>query len=234
MSSSGIPVVVTHDPEATKTISPLRESGINRSLLQMPPLSNSRPESGNDSSSQSNKRARFEGYARPASSGTLSWPSQPQDAVAETSGWRPFYSDANQVGMRLANGQYINSAYDPRYQQMSHHGQHPQSPPQVTRSGRGSLRLPSSSRPSVVGSSNLARASFPVSNRGKGSRKNTVCRSSIPAASSLRPLAAPAIQIAEIPRVGAAQHGVAMAVSRKTKRKLPLAQKTVLNTDTAQ
>lgn len=131
------------------------------------------------------------------------------------------------MGMRHAAGQYTNTAYDPRYQ-MGHCSQ-PYSPPQVTRSGRGRMGL---SRPSSAQTVSSPRSSFPVSNRGKGNRKNMVCRSSNAIAStnsSDRSSPVTTIGVAEIAGAGSVQQGVAMAVSRKTKRKLPIAQKTVLN-----
>jgi hypothetical protein len=142
--------------------------------------------------------------------------------------------------MRQMATQYSNSTYDPRFH-MRHVGaesvmRQPSqySPPQV-RSGRGSLRLPATSRaPTAQSPANTpaVHPSFPVSNRGKG-RKNSACRSAIPAANAAQstnvkdrssPVGTP-VTLAEAQRIGGAVHGVAVAVSRKTKRKLPLARK---------
>jgi hypothetical protein len=215
MRSSGIPTIVEQS-KGPKAVSPLRN---NRSMLEVPSLSTPRPQPDSTGSSQPNKRPRY------AIGG---WSSRPQDG-SDASGWGRFYSEAQQVGMRHVSRQYTDAAYDPRYQ-MGHTGQ-PYSPsPQVTRSGRGTRRMGLSRPASAQAAPSTAapRASFPVSNRGKGNRMNMVCRSSIPTAttpSSDRNSPVTAIGITEITRVGAVQQGVAMAVSRKTKRKLPLAQK---------
>jgi hypothetical protein len=212
MRSTAIPTIVEQN-KGPKAVSPLRN---NRSMLEVPSLSTPRPQPDSTGSSQPNKRARY------ALGG---WPSWPQDG-SDASGWGRFYSEAQQVGMRHVSNQYTSAAYDPRYQ-IGHTGQ-PYASPQVTRSGRGAGRMglspPASAR--AAPSTAAPRASFPISNRGKGSRMNMVCRSSIPTATTPdRNSPVTAIGRTEITRVGAVQQGVAMAVSRKTKRKLPLAQK---------
>jgi len=119
-------------------------------------------------------------------------------------------------------------------------------PPQV-RSGRGALRGIASatqqSRGSLVPSPSTIpsfRHGFPVSNRGKGSRKSAACRTVLPTSSFERKqetgsLSATSstnnansmvggISMDEAQRIGTlVKGGVAVAISRKTKRKLPMA-----------
>lgn len=218
MRSSVVPTDESQkEQQMPKTISPSRDESMGRSMLQVPSLSTIDTRDRDSSGSPTpNKRARHgEAYSP-------SWGSPSSD----TSGWGHFYSEASRIGMRHATGQNSSPAYDPRYQ--TSQTCQPYSPPQVTRSGRGALRLPSSSR-GPVKSTSSPRTSFPVSNRGKGSRKNMLCRPSISATKFVEASKPAMLGMGEIKCVGAAQHGVAMAVSRKTKRKLPFAQKTVLN-----
>eukprot|EP00980_Cylindrotheca_fusiformis_P000209 scaffold42_cov133-Cylindrotheca_fusiformis.AAC.6 len=211
MKPTRIPSVVEqyNDPN---TVSPHHN---NRSILEVPSLSTPRPGHGTAAPSQSNKRARY---------AIGEWSTRPQDGL-ETHGWGNFYTEAQQVGMRHAVGQYTNTAYDPRYQM----GCQPYSPPQVTRSGRGRLGISRTSSGQASPSPSAPLSSFPVSNRGKGNRKNMVCKSTIPTSSSTD-RSSPVAEFAMPDNAaGSVQSGVAIAVSRKTKRKLPLSQKTVLN-----
>lgn len=119
-------------------------------------------------------------------------------------------------------------------------------PPQV-RSGRGGLRGIASAtqqnRASMGPSPSTTpsfRHGFPVSNRGKGSRKSAVCRTALASSSveakqenmSSSALTSPGkansmvggINMKEAQRIGnSLKGGVAVAISRKTKRKLPSA-----------
>lgn len=209
-----------------------------RHPLQVPSLRPiSRSEAESDSSrTNPNKRARYdehieitkEGVKRKTSPGP--W-YRSIDPCTESAGWGAYYSD--HLGMRQMVGQYPSSNYDPRFHMaaapaLRHPGAY--GPPQV-RSGRGSLRLATSNRTNSSSSPSTTpsvRSSFPVSNRGKG-RKTPACRSSIPTGDAANagelksPVEAP-VSLAEAHRVGKAVHGVAVAVSRKTKRKLPLAR----------
>ena len=117
-------------------------------------------------------------------------------------------------------------------------------PPQV-RSGRGALRgmaaATQQNRATMVTSPSTTpsfRHGFPVSNRGKGSRKAALIRTQL--SSDSKSLSSPtrttpsksvvskkvAISLSEAQRIGkSVKGGVAVAISRKTKRKLPLARK---------
>lgn len=214
MRSNGIPNVIqeTKGSVSPKAISPLRNDP--RSMLEVPSLSASRPELENTMASYSNKRARYP---------LGGWVQRPQETV-DASGWGRFYSEAQQVGMRHTSGTYITNAYDPRFP-MTAHPATPYSPhPQVTRSGRGRMGM---NRPSASPTpcTPVSRAAFPVSNRGKGSRKNNVCRASLPS-----PVTVPAGRAS--PAISYGQRGVqstnpAEPVVRKNKRKLPIAQNAV-------
>lgn len=118
------------------------------------------------------------------------------------------------------------------------------SPPQV-RSGRGALRgiapVTQQQRGSATSSpcnTPSFRHGFPVSNRGKSRRKSTPCRPtpansgeanqeaspSTPMASAQHQEATSSVvSLSEAQRIGSSVQGVAVAISRKTKRKLPLA-----------
>lgn len=219
MRSSGIPNVIQQGKGTPKAVSPLRSSG-DRSMLEVPSLSASRPQLENTVATHSNKRARY------AIGG---WGQRPQETAAEASGWGRFYSEAQQVGMRHASGQYITNAYDPRYTMAHPPAAYVAPHPQVTRSGRGRMGMsrPSAS-PTPTGA--VARPAFPVSNRGKGRKTGGVCRSSLPS-----PVTVPAGRTSpvisyEAPKTATEQPAAATTAvsSRKNKRKLPLAQKTVM------
>ena len=137
-------------------------------------------------------------------------------------------------------GQYPMMSHDPRYP-FRHHNTEPvmrhppsqYSPPRV-RSGRGSLRLTTMNRgPSPATThGGVARASFPVSNRGKGrpSVNRPVILSSESTMNSDRRSPDAAIAAAA-EETGKSVQRVAVAISRKTKRKLPLARKTSSDAD---
>jgi len=121
-------------------------------------------------------------------------------------------------------------------------------PPQV-RSGRGALKLSTSAknRASTMSSqytTPVFRHGFPVSNRGKGPRKPAACRTPLvpPTTATIVAISCDSKQqeskqaINESPskphmsvtldqaqQIGNSVNGVAVAISRKTKRKLPLA-----------
>jgi len=206
MRSSGIPNVIQQGKGTVKAVSPLRNA---RSMLEVPSLSNSRPQLENPVAGHSNKRARY------ALGG---WGQRPQETV-DASGWGRFYSEAQQVGMRHATGQYITNAYDPRY--MAHPSAPYVSPhPQVTRSGRGRMGV---NRPSASPTPTaVARSAFPVSNRGKGRKAGGVCRTSLPSPVTVHAGRTSPVISYEAPKAETA------ASARKNKRKLPLAQKTVM------
>jgi len=140
----------------------------------------------------------------------------------------------------------------PRQQQQQQPYQY--SPPQV-RSGRGAFRGLASAttqhnnyRASAVSSPSTTpsfRHGFPVSNRGKGPRKPAACRNNtLVALTSVATVASDSKQqeskestsqtpskhnmsvtLSEAQRIGSSVQGVAVAISRKTKRKLPLASR---------
>ena len=113
-------------------------------------------------------------------------------------------------------------------------------PPQV-RSGRGAMRGVASAtqqnRAAAVTSPSTTPAyrGFPVSNRGKGTRKSASCRTSLAGDVKQENKGAPSsdakqqqsmmigVSLTEAQRIGTSVKGVAVAISRKTKRKLPLA-----------
>jgi hypothetical protein len=209
------------------------------------------------------KRARYDAQSsvdipkssvnRQTSPGPLNWPARPaqdssmlrgyrpEDTYSESAGWGPYYS--NNIGMRQMAGQYQGSNYDPRFhlrqvgaEPVMRHPQHPASYGPQVRSCRGSLRLPTSNRANSTSSPVTApaiRSSFPVSNRGKGPRRPSACRSAIPTGDVAKSAkigergfsAETSFSLGEAQRIGSAVHGVAVAVSRKTKRKLPLTRK---------
>merc|ERR1712032_671495 len=88
------------------------------------------------------------------------------------------------------------------------------------------------------------RNRFPVSNRGKGPRKPTSCRTTLVAPTSVAtaanvsdskqeiksesPKQRKSVTLNEAQRIGNAVNGIAVAVSRKTKRKLPLLTKEIV------
>ena len=226
-----------------------------RSILQVPSLmSRSEAESSSSKPNSPNKRARYDepsvqipktNIRRQSSPHPPGWPSamivnfRPEEAAyADAGSWGQYYTDPSHHGMRHI-GQYGHSpSYDPRYQ-YRHQGpesvsQQHYTPPRVqstrgrfSTTNRGATSSPTSGSPVSV----PQRPSFPVSNRGKGVRGRAVCRSSVPSG-SLSPAAttadrtSPSGSPTSSPQtVGGSYPGVAIAISRKTKRKLPLNRK---------
>eukprot|EP00536_Pseudo-nitzschia_multiseries_P001775 jgi/Psemu1/4061/gm1.4061_g len=145
---------------------------------------------------------------------------------------------------RAPNSDSMNMARQQQQVQPSY----PYTPPQV-RSGRGALRgiATQQNRPTSSPSPSTTptfRHGFPVSNRGKGRRKNAVCRTPVatpaeantagknPSSLELPAVTKPQqqqqlpqgmVSLTEAQRIGTSVQGVAVAISRKTKRKLPMA-----------
>jgi hypothetical protein len=248
---------VAHDDETAnmgrKTVSPGRVgagAAGDRSILQVPSLaSTDRPNAFQTITP--NKRARYEEQVtaggiptntiRRASPCPPGWPMRPMGFAAEENvyadpamGWGQYYPDSQHHGMRLM-GQYPPTVYDPRFH-FRHQGaesimrQPAQYNPPRVRSGRGSLRVVAVNR-GQTGSpqtTSVARSTFPVSNRGKGSRRPSACRAPVPAVDLSQTSAATTDRSSSL--VGTGHQGnsvqcVAVAISRKTKRKLPLARK---------
>lgn len=260
MRFTAVPADEDPNLKGPKTVSPcrVRIEGAPHSILQVPSLTlvnRAETEAEKANATLPNKRPRYDSQASPdlsaavaarrPSPGPLTWPMggyRPEDHYPEAAaGWGHYYPDsAAAIGARPLVGHYARSVYDPRFH-VRHIGaetgrqQPPQYPPPQVRSGRGSLRLAATTRTSAIsspGNTPAVRASFPVSNRGKGPRRPPACRP--PAASTeLSPsnntegnngrLKEAPVTLAEAQRIGG---GVAVAVSRKSKRKLPLARKT--------
>lgn len=228
--------LTTTETKRPKTVSPnrSRQGDSERSMLQVPSLASMETDSSKPH--QPNKRQRYE--TQSPSSGPLQWP------YSDSAMWGagpPFAGPESHhlYGMRAAAamvGQYANpSQYDPRLQ-LRRPGTPPEilrqtsqySPPQV-RSGRGAMRIAANRAASPIATP-IARQGFPVSNRGKGPRKTGACRPSLPSASSPAAESAPRemspknlpVDLNEAQRIGSAVQGVAFAISRKTKRKLPM------------
>lgn len=188
------------------------------------------------------KRARYEGSS--PIHGLMHWP-YGGDSPAVWGG--QFLSDAPQMySMRghIMGGQYTGPSYiaDPRLPMRRASTPEPQqySPPQV-RSGRGAMRITNRATTSPSTTPGV-RQGISVSNRGKGPRKPAACRSPLtspPAVDDVKTdeSASPAIAKeplsvqsvddvqTEAERVGSSVQGVAIAISRKTKRMLPMATK---------
>lgn len=204
-------------------------------MLQVPSLASL--EADLSKAHHSNKRPRYESQL--PSHGPLHWP---YNETPMWGGGQFGVQDRHHLyGMRAAvaiAGQYPSpSSYDPRIQ-LRRPGTPPDimrqtiqySPPQV-RSGRGAMRAGATRAASPMANP-IARQSFPVSNRGKGSLKPAACRPLLPTAASPSSEAATseqcspknvAVDLIEAQRIGSTVQGVAIAISRKTKRKLPLA-----------
>ena len=225
------------------------------SILQVPTLASHPVDALKPN--EANKRSRYEESMKPSETPTngmrsrspvppgTGWPARPmesfmicngyrtdENSYGETGAWGQYYSDPS-AGMRHM-GQFPQGTYDPRYP-FRHHGaesvmRQPSplqySPPRV-RSTRG--RAPGANRvaaPAPVTSAPM-RSSFPISNRGKGSRRPAASRPTVPADSNAgrdSPVLASIAASAE--QTGAKFQRVAVAISRKTKRALPLAKKT--------
>jgi len=258
---------LTDGDKLPKTVSPSRSRGgeTERSMLQVPMLASV----GTDSKMQAqppNKRPRYDEQAPP-----MHWPYSTNNSSVIWGGQHP--QDASHVhayGMRGITTAPMNNPYptngtyniDPRTQHCRGPptsenmprqipSQQQYNPPQV-RSGRGALRLATSAknRASVVSSPSATstfRNRFPVSNRGKGSRKPAACRTTIVAPSSVVTASnasdskqeikqavrkssrqRTSIALDEAQRIGNVVNGVALAVSHNTKRKLPLLKKEIV------
>jgi len=135
--------------------------------------------------------------------------------------------------MQLVRAPTSDSMTMPRQQQPFQYN-----PPQV-RSGRGALRgiAPATqhNRASRVSSPSTTppfRHGMTVSNRGKGSRKSAACRTALSSSGEAKQenkhfsttfSSEGGVSLSEAQRIGiAVKGGVAVAISRKTKRKLPL------------
>jgi hypothetical protein len=227
----------TTENKGPKTVSPnrSRQGDTERSMLQVPSLASL--ETDSSMPHQPNKRHRYD--TQSPSAGPLHWPysdSVMWGAGPSFGGPESYHMYAMRAGGVMA-GQYPNpSQYDPRLQ-LRRPGtppdiirqNNPYSPPQV-RSGRGAMRIAANRTASPI-TNPIARQGFPVSNRGKGPRKPGACRPSLPTASSPGAAAAPRevsspknlpLDLNEAQRIGSAVQGVAFAISRKAKRKLPL------------
>lgn len=254
--------VSSDSPKGPKTVSPGRVRGA-RLILQVPSLASPpgdapRPTEPNKRTryeepmkpSEASTNGRRSQSPVPPGTG---WPARPMESFmicngyrteespyGESSAWGQYYSDPS-VGMRHM-GQFPPGTYDPRYP-LRHHSaesvmRQPSpsqySPPRV-RSTRG--RAPGANRASapapVTAASAPMRPSFPVSNRGKRSRRPAACRPAVPADSNAG-RASPELSsiAASAEETGANVQRVALAISRKTKRTLPLARKT--STDDAE
>ncbi len=224
--------------QGPKTVSPIRSAkGDNRLLLQVPTLASmdantpSRRFRHEDQSSADSQG----GTGRP-STGPLNWTGyRAEDPYLDAKAWGHYYGDHS----RMYSGAIYN--HHSYHRAMPSDSVGPQaplySPPQV-RSGRGAMRTTGAIRITTSSSplttpSLAARSSFPVSNRGKG-RKNTGSRPAIPPADSFVPKdshdtnSAQALAQAsfeEAQRIGNSVNGIAIAISRKAKRKLPLSRK---------
>lgn len=254
---------LTNGHKLPKTVSPGRSRGgeTERSMLQVPmlqvpmlqvPMLASVESDPNSQAQPPNKRPRYDTHA------PMHWPYSNNRPPVMWGGQYPHHDTAHlhAYGMRVAAAAAMNNPYsanesytiDPRTQiGMSRHtpSQQQYNPPQV-RSGRGALRLATSAknRASAVSTPFMTpvfRSGFPVSNRGKGPRKPTACRTtliptSVTAVTSTSDFQqetkltsneppkqyTASVALDEAQQIGSAVNGVAVAISRKTKRKLPL------------
>lgn len=233
---------MSEDSKSPKPVSPhqIRSAEAERSMLQVPTLTPM--ETADAAKLPPHKRARYEGSS--PIHGPMHWP-YGGDSPAVWGG--QFLSDAPQMySMRghSMGGQYAGQSYvtDPRLPIRRASTPEPQqySPPQV-RSGRGAMRITNRAATSPS-TTPVVRQGISVSNRGKGPRKPAACRSpltsppavddvktdgSAPSAITKEPLSVQPVDAVqtEAERVGSSVQGVAIAISRKTKRKLPMASK---------
>ena len=236
--------------EGPKTVTPGRggadEKG--RMMLQVPMLATA--DTKKQQTLPPNKRPRFESNAMGmAGHGALHWPYSNESVQGMVYGQMHEMANARAFGMRaVMNGSspYASQFVDPRLQllrtpaaeammmQRQQQQQQPfqYNPPQV-RSGRGAFRgmAVATQQPNRAATSPTPsfRHGFPVSNRGKGSRKASIARTSLDTTkAAAAPNPAEKVSLAEAERIGSAvQGGVAVAISRKTKRKLPMARKAI-------
>lgn len=168
-----------------------------------------------------------------------------EDPYADGKPWGHYYGEAPRM---YPGGMYSDPRYPLHHQRpidsmgLSSYTAAPLAP--QVRSGRGAMRVAGSTR-SPPSSSPVntppPRSSFPVSNRGKG-RKAAICRTPVPSTdaksakldtSSPSPTKAGPVGWKEAQRIGNSVKGVAIAISRKTKRKLPLARNVDKDSDDA-
>ena len=228
------------DNRGPTTVSPHRPcpGETERSMLQVPTLTREMAEA----TLPPHKRARYDGPGGP-----LHWP------YGESAVWGgQFLSDApHMYGMRAQQYPGVPFGADPRMplRRSSSPDSVPPvqhySPPQV-RSGRGAMRLASNRGTTSPSTTPVVRQGISVSNRGKGPRKPAACRNNLatspatvapkregatsPATSTTTEgqpttAAAAADLSSEAQRIGSSVQAVAVAISRKTKRKLPMAAK---------
>lgn len=243
---------MNEDNKGPKPVSPyqIRSAEAERSMLQVPSLTTMEMA---DSKLPSHKRARYDGSS--PVHGPLHWPygeppavwgGQFLSEVPQMCGMR-----SSSIGGQAMGGHYQGPSFgsDPRMpiRRSSTPESVPStqqySPPQV-RSGRGAMRI--SNRAAASPSTTpVVRQGISVSNRGKGPRKPAACRSSLTsspativqkqegatsptvattAVESLPAQTADAAQT-EAERIGSSVQGVAIAISRKMKRKLPMVSK---------
>jgi hypothetical protein len=213
-----------HEVPKTSFSSPVYE-GEDRASLQVPTLA--KDVVASNERSHHDEQSPHPGTIRRPSPGPFTWPiggynQHPEDPYKESHSWGHCYPDRT-------NRMYPGSMYnDPRYGLTRPRPAEPAYAPPQVRSGRGAIRLSGVSRPTTsaaVTPSPAGRPSFPVSNRGKGRKLGAVsppvtteaARSSSPSYSS--------VMLEEAQRIGDSVRGMAVAASRKTKRKLPLARK---------
>lgn len=204
--------------------------GEDRSMLQVPTLAMD--------PNAPNKRPRYEesshhhGSAmRHPSPVPSAWPTggfhyrTADPYSAEGQSWGHYYPDPS---ARMYPGTMY---HDPRYDAPVRRPAEPSyAPPPQVRSGRGAMRLPAVSRAAVDSAPPaVARSSFPVSNRGKGRKVGALSRTDSSSAEGGKASGASSpvdkkVTLEEAQRIGHSVKGVAIAISRKTKRKLPLAR----------
>ena len=186
-------------------------------------------------SSLPNKKARHEEVSstesqtvlhRP-SPGPISWTGyRPEDSYAEPKAWGHYYGDT----VRMYPGAMYNHSSYQRTMSMDPTGPPgPQYPSAHVRSGRGASRVATgirsnpSASPLTTPPAAPLRSSFPVSNRGKGRR--IPCSRGPVVDDTVSSKASGEAPGQEAERIGNSVKGVAVAISRKTKRKLPISRK---------
>ena len=221
----------TDHGSSSATVSQTRTPKEDRLTLQVPTLApgdsslpNKKPRHEEASSSDSQTALR-----RP-SPGPISWASyRPDDSYTEPRAWGHYYGDP----VRMYPGAMFNHNSFQRTMSMDPvPAQGSQYPSVHVRSGRGASRVATGVRSNPPASPlttppAASRSSFPVSNRGKGRRtpcgRGQIADDAMPSKSFGESSTSPELEEAE--RIGNSVKGVAVAVSRKTKRKLPLSRK---------
>lgn len=227
---------------APNTVSPARGNGSNdeRAMLQVPTLAsgpvNALKRELSNGTHGANKRSRFEEQSSSAptvhtagihrhSPGPLGWTGyRAEDPYTEQASWGHYYTDTARM---YPAHYYLDARYAPSHPaQQAHVMSQPTvySPPQV-RSGRGAMRVSSGAREASTPSPQNGRPAFPVSTRGKGRK---TARGTTPNSQNEKSLTpAPGqggLTAEEAERIGKSVQIVATAISRKTKRKLPLSR----------